>query len=177
MWVPAWLTGDCRDGDRTACGQEGPPAAFGLQRPTARLPRVPLHASGLSAPSGKQLEQKAGRTRSRRPHAALRRSLAAGAERLRQAGWHWGARRGRRKRGGGLSAPAQPSVLRPPRSPASGWVPTQGPGAGLARRGDPAAPPRPPDSEVDPHPGIGSHNNSPGLYRKLGFGNKGGPKT
>ena len=110
-----------RDGDRTPRGREG--AAMDSRR-SAHAPRFPgprQHDPGFAAWLGKQLEQKAWAQAEQAAPRRPRRPLASGAEWLGQAGWGQAARRGRRERGGELSAPAQPRVLKLPRTPDSGW--------------------------------------------------------
>lgn len=120
-----------RDRDLTARGREG---AAEDSRRSPQAPRFPgprQYVPGFSARWGKQLEQKAWAQAEQLAARRPQRPLASAAEWLGLTGWTRVVRRGRRERGRVLSAPAQPRVLKIPRTPDSGWEWTR---AGVVRR-------------------------------------------
>lgn len=145
-----------------------------MQRRTpGAVPKLPASqgpgntSPGFSARWGKQLEQKAWAQAEQLAARRPQRPLASAAEWLGLAGWNRAVRRGRRERGGVLSAPAQPRVLKLPRTPDSGWEWTRARVQGLAgvvqRPQDSCNTKKParlvPDSEC-PYPLAGSRRNS-----------------
>lgn len=126
-----------RDCDWTARGREG---AAADSRRSAQAPRFPgprQYVPSFSARWGKQPEQKAWAQAEQLAARRPQRPLASGAEWLGLTGWNRAVRRGRRERGGVLSAPAQPRVLKLPRTPDCGWEWTRARVPGLEWCGDP----------------------------------------
>ena len=105
-----------RDCDWTARGREG---AAADSRRSAQVPRFlgpRQYVPSFSARWGKQPEQKAWAQAEQLAARRPQRPLASGAEWLGLTGWNRAVRRGRRERGGVLSAPAQLRVLKLPRT-------------------------------------------------------------